>query len=195
MELDDLKGSWKKDGEKFNSKKIDIMQMIQQADNSPVATLKKNFRKRYILSYVVAFSLTVENIVMYHNDVLLWVVVAFAFLNAWYCFRQYNMLDDMQNPYQPVSVNVKEQIEVLKKGLFLYSTFINLRVPVLVVLLEVLMFRHSEPFFEGWYRQPVYTRAICYVIGFIVIINRNRYAIERNFVRHVKYLKQLLEQL
>lgn len=194
MELDDLKESWKKDNEKSNLN-LNIMELIQRKSGGPIAVLKKIFKKKFLVLTMVTCTLAMQNITLWNNDLMMWLFIGFCGLIDGYYYTRYNLLDDMQVLDMAVSNNIQKQVAILEKGFVFHLAILQVMPVIFAIVLEILMYHHQEPFFADWYGQPVYLRVACYtgLVGVFFIVKQ--YTIDRNFSRHIKYLKELSTQL
>ena len=80
MELDELKKSWQRFGEKMKAPQKDIQELIKNRSEQPLAKLKRRFRKGILLMPAIASIVIIQ---FSHNSdfashVLVWYLLCFC---------------------------------------------------------------------------------------------------------------------
>lgn len=190
MELDELKSAWERQKEKAKPFNFELMPPLQHLSLGPVAALRRNFRKKYLVLIMISTSLSIQNVFQFSNDVLMWTFIICCYTIAAYYRHRLLLLNELQTLHRPVREHFESLVRVLENGIRWHAIALQGMTLLFVVLLEI----HHEPLFTDWYQEPIVLRVICYGVFFTAIYLTKQFGIERNFSRHVNHIKQVLSQ-
>jgi len=196
MELDDLKKSWKESTENIPPAN-NIMELIHNKSNGPLAILKKRFRKRLILlPLMVAF--VIINLSRHHaifSDALFWCFIAFCIMMCGYFLFSYRLMHHFKYMETEVKANLERQVKTLEKIYRVRLIIIRAFSVLYIVLLEVLLYYNQEPSLVKWYAQPLFIRLSGYAAVLVILFFVSKYVLNHKYGRHIKYLKELVGQM
>lgn len=195
MELDDLKDSWKQT--KLN-KNTDIMELIKHKSYGPIAALKREFRKQMLVMAIMPFILISTNINNVNNvftSVLFWSYVILCIGMITFGYINYRLTSSMEIMDDNIKSNLSQQITTIENRL--QWKLVGLRVVFIffVILLEVLPYFQHYSMLDKWHSLPAVARFGTYLAFFILQYFLSRYVNERKYGTHLKYLKQLVNDL
>ncbi len=197
MELDDLKQSWTEAAKNIKPLNTNIMEIIQNKSDGPVAYLKKSFRKGLVLIPVVV-SMLIINLSRKHeifSDGLFWFYIIFCSLMMLYFFYNYRLIHKMQYMDNFVKANLEKQVEILENGLKWRLVITRGAFLVFIVLVEVLMYYRQEPSLVKWYAQPLIVRLAVYAALIAAWYFITKFAFKYRFGKHIQNLKKLVHQM
>lgn len=197
MELDDLKQTWQRSNEHIQRGSRDILDIIQNSSDSPVARLKHRFRKgMFLLPLIAAF--TISRLI--RKPDLLHIVVAtyvgvFCLMMMIYFIISYRQMDMLQKINDNVRSILQRQVRLLRNGLKWRRLITRGMTLLYIVILETLMYFKPDPVFNKWLSQPITLRLAAYAGLFLIIYLITKYALNHRYRRHIKRLEELVEEL
>jgi hypothetical protein len=199
MELDDLKQAWQQQTPENIDVRNDknIIDMIQDKNYGPLASMKARFSKSLILmpvailifiyDFIVKPQLFQEPLMWFFMGFILYVSITMYFFyrvtNRLLMFR-YSLKQDMEKDVQELDRRYKR---MLYKNSIVLIAF--------CVFLEILMSYHQEPDFAGWYKVALYWRILAYIAGLALNYFSYKKLWYRNVGQHIDNLKEMLRQM
>jgi hypothetical protein len=197
MELDELKDRWMKSNEKMEVPVRDILNLIQNETDGPVARLKKRFRKGMILIPFIGF-LAISKLVNKHDfiyEAIAWFVVAFCVVIMTYFYINYRLVSKMQSMEADVKTNLLKQVSFLEQGLKWRLRIMRGFVVLFIIMLEWLMYFYPDQNFDSWHGKAVWIRILVYAGWFIFFFFLTKFATDHRYKRHIKRLRGLVEEI
>ena len=196
MEMDELKKIWNETPIKNKSK--NIMELIQQKNYGPLASLKTAYRKQIRLMALLPLMFMVanmKNIDKVFSSVLFWSYVVFCTGIILFARYNYQIVKDMQNQDTMVRQNLEDRIALLAKRANL--EIIGLRVVLLffILLLEVVPYFQHNSMLQKWHSLALPVRFGAYAAMFLLQYFVNRRVKQRRVGRHIAYLRDLVHQM
>ncbi|MES2648945.1 MAG: hypothetical protein V4717_18855 [Bacteroidota bacterium] len=198
MELDDLKQEWRQAGKVPMQKNQNIMELIQHKSNSPLASLRKSFRKQIIIMTVVPLAIIATN--LQHIDktftsALFWFYIIFCICVILFARLNYNVVKKMQGMDGKVKSNLENQVNLLERRL--KQNLIGIRVALLlfVILTEVLPYFQDFRMLNTWHSLSPFIRFGAYSALFLFQYFVSQRVSYQKFGRHIDHLKKLVAQM
>jgi hypothetical protein len=198
MELDDLKQQWKEAGKLPMQNHQNIMELIQHKSNSPIAALKKSFRRQMTAMTVVPIAIIATN--LQHIDktltsALFWFYILFCICVIVFARLNYTLVEKMQGMDGMVKSNLEQQIILLENRL--RQNLIGIRIALLffVVLTEVLPYFQNFKMLNTWHSLSPFFRFGAYAALFLFQYILSRRVSRQKFGRHIDHLKTLVQQM
>ena len=116
MELDELKNQWKQTDKIKKNKNQNIMELIQNKSNGPIAELKRSFKNQIIGMTVlpVAFiAANLEHIDKTFSNALFWFFILFCISAIIFARLNYAFVEKMEGMDEKVKSNLEQQIVIL----------------------------------------------------------------------------------
>jgi hypothetical protein len=197
MELDDLKNIWKQSTISEN-KKTDLMEIIHQKSYGPVAHLKRAFRRQILVMSTIPFLLVLTNL----NDldkvvtsIMFWCYVTFCLGMILFARYNYSIAKDMENMDRDLRSNLQEKIHLLEKRAKLEILVIRVVLLFFIGLTEVIPHFQHYRMLDKWHSFPWIIRFSAYAVLLLLQFFNNRKRKERNVSCHLRYLKNLLNEM
>lgn len=197
MELDDLKQKWTTSNEKIKLPDRDILDMIQNDSQGPVAKLKRRFRKGMVLLPAIAI-ITATRLAQKHGfiyEVFTWYFITFCLLITLYFYLNYRVVSQIQTVEGDVKTNLKRQVLLLQTGLKWRLLITRGLMILFIILLEFLMQLKQDNGFEGWHHQPIFLRLLVYAGTFSGFYLLTKFATNLRYKKHIRHLESLTEQM
>lgn len=197
MELDDLKQAWKETSIN-TSKNKNIMDLIKHKSYGPIAALKREFRKQFVLMLVLPvflLSTTINDISQITTNILFWSYVAFCLGMVVFAAANYRIVEKMGTMDDMVRSHLQQQLDLLETRL--KWKVIGLRITLLffIVLLEVVPYFQHYRMLDKWHSFSPVIRFGTYA-GFLILqYFLSRAVSERKFGSHIRYLKSLMNEM
>lgn len=197
MEPEDLKKMWKETPIQ-NKSNINIMELIQNKNYSPLSSLNRTYRKQIIAMSLIPFLLILTNI----NDtdkvfssILFWAYVAFCMCIIAFASYNYRIVKNMQTMDTVVKSNLEQQIALLEKRANIEILGLRAVMLFFMLLLETVPYVQHYRMLDKWHSLSPLIRFGAYagLLLFQYFMNRNLK--ERKIGRHLAYLKELVEQM
>ena len=210
MELEALKEIWREAGDKTSSQpaNAEIIGMLNKSSQSPIAKMKRNVLKETVLVIVLLGGIAIYYFIAFKSqfNIIAWFYTGLAVLFGLYYYRKWKLLDGMQCVACQVKSNLQRQVQALESYIRFYLLAGTVVVPLIFVFLG-LIFYYKFPagafyiIFPPIYKstRAVIGASIIWVISLslvsLVTFCGNRYFINRLYGRHIRQLKQILDQM
>ena len=195
MELDELKKSWQRFGEKMKAPQKDIQELIKNRSEQPLAKLKRRFRKGILLMPAIASIVIIQ---FSHNSdfashVLVWYLLCFCAIMLVYFYVNYRLVSKMESNESDVHSNLLRQTKLLTQLLQFRLLLMRGAVALFFALVELMMyFRHGGGY-ESWHERPVIYRLLVYVGTFIFFFFFTRIAMNHRYRKNIRHLQDLVK--
>ena len=195
MELDELKKSWQRFGEKMKAPQKDIQELIKNRSEQPLAKLKRRFRKGILLMPAIASIVIIQ---FSHNSdfashVLVWYLLCFCAIMLVYFYVNYRLVSKMESNESDVHSNLLRQTKLLTQLLQFRLLLMRGAVALFFALVELMMyFRHGGGY-ESWHERPVIYRLLVYVGTFIFFFFFTRIAMNHRYRKNIRHLLDLVK--
>ena len=195
MELDELKKSWQRFGEKMKAPQKDIQELIKNRSEQPLAKLKRRFRKGMLLMPAIASIVIIQ--FSHNNDfashVLVWYLLCFCAIMLVYFYVNYRLVSKMESNESDVHSNLLRQTKLLTQLLQFRLLLMRGAVALFFALVELMMyFRHGGGY-ESWHARPVIYRLLVYVGTFIFFFFFTRIAMNHRYRKNIRHLQDLVK--
>src|SRR6476620_2230428 len=120
MELDDLKQAWQPVNDQQKFKHENIMELIRQKSYGPIAALKREFRKQFLLMAIIPIFLFLTNVDDVHKlltNVLFWSYVLFCAGVCAFSYYNYRLVKKMEGMDGMIRSNLEQQVNMLETRL------------------------------------------------------------------------------
>ena len=210
MELEVLKEIWRDAGDKTDPQppNAEIIGMLNKSSQSPISKMKRNVMKETILVTVLLGGIAIYYFIAFKGrfNIIAWFYTALVFLFGLYYYRKWKLLDGMQCVACEVKSNLQRQLRALETYIRFYLLAGTVVIPVLFIFLG-LVFYYSFPagafylIFPPIYKSTaaIIGASIMWVISLallsLITYFGNRYFINRLYGRHIRKLKQILDQM
>jgi hypothetical protein len=197
MELDELKNIWKGTQPKESSN-LKIMELIQNKNAGPLASLRRSFKKQIILMSVMPFLLMMSNfsnIDKILTSVLFWSYVVFCIGVAIFARINYNIVGKMQGQDTMVKTNLQQQITLLERRTKYELIGFRCALLYFIVLLEVLPYFQHFRMLDKWNSLHIFIRFGTYLAIAVFQYFMTTKVRHRKVGRHLENLKQLASQM
>lgn len=198
MELDDLKQSWNEQSkQELNPLNNDFMEMIHNKSYGPLAELKSKFKRQLItiflaLPFIIYLFLKYPsfkyNGFMYYFIFIIFIAGSFYWLN-------YKLVNSMQQTDSTVKETIGKNLKILENNFRKYFIVGRVYLFICIILLETFMYLHELKDFETWYSYSIFIRIAGYIALFLVAHFVSKLTYEKNFGKHISYLKELLNKI
>jgi multisubunit Na+/H+ antiporter MnhB subunit len=197
MELDELKNIWKGTQPKESSN-LKIMELIQNKNAGPLASLRRSFRKQIILMSVMPLLLMLSNfsnIDKVLTSVLFWSYVLFCIGVAIFARINYTIVGKMQGQDTMVKTNLEQQIILLEKRAKYELIAFRCALLYFAVLLEVLPYFQHFRMLDKWNSLNLFIRFGAYLLVAVFQYFMTTKVKHRKVGQHLESLKQLASQM
>lgn len=198
MELDELKNHWEQADEVQKGKNQNILELIRNKSNGPVAELKRSFRKQMIAMTAVAIAIIATN--LHHIDktlrsALFWFYIVFCIGVIIFARLNYTVVKKMEGMDGMLKTNLEQQLSLLETRL--RQNIIGIRVALLffIALTEVLPYFQNFRMLNTWHSLSPFIRFGAYAALFLFQYFVSRTVSRRKFGQHIAYLKELVRQM
>ena len=197
MELDELKKMWNETP--VQNKPIkNIMELIQQKNYGPLASLKTTYRKQIRLMMALSLMLiavNLEDIDKVLTSVLFWSYVVFCIGVILFARFNYNLVKEMQSADSVVKSSLQKQIALLEKRANIEIVGLRIVFLFFVLLLEVVPYFQHYRMLDKWHSLSVPVRFGIYAAFLLFQYFVNRRIKQHRVGRHIAYLKELVAQM
>ena len=198
MELDDLKQSWNEQSkQELKPLNNDFMEMIHNKSYGPLAELKSKF-KRQLITFPIAVGIVIYTFIerpeMMHNGIMYYFIYC-ALALVGFNWLNYKLVDRMQQTDSTVKETIEKNLKTLESNFRKYFIVSRVYFIISVILLETFMYFHELKDFETWYSYSVLIRITGYIALFIGVYFISKFSYEKNFGKHISYLKELLNKI
>ena len=198
MDLDKLKNQWQQDDKLVNPKSTDIMELIQNESNGPVAKLKRSFKRQIVAMISVSILIIATNlqhIEKTFSSVLFWFYIVFCIGVVAFARMNYSVVQKMEGMTGDVKSNLEKQISILESRL--RQNLIGIRIALLffIVLTEVLPYFQYFKMLQTWHSLSPFVRYGAYAALFLFQFFVSKAVSRRKFGRHITHLKELMKQM
>ena len=197
MELDDLKQTW----QQSQSKKplnTNIMELIQHKSYGPLATLKKSFLKHILFMTIWPAYIIIDNLddlnLAFMNP-LFWVFIAFSLGIIVFTYYNYQIVSKMESMDNLVKVNLEQQVDLLQTRMKWKKTALVITLVFFIGLLEIVPYFEHYRMLDKWHAVAPAIRFLCYAAFMVLQHFLGAWVNERRFGRHLKYLKELADEM
>jgi hypothetical protein len=194
MELDELKNKWQQVNEHTTTNRFDIKNIFNRnRNNSPLALLKRNFRKRIIalMLVFVLFLQTFRENELFHNVFFLWYLVVAVILSIFF-FINYRLVQDIENADSTLKDHIKTQVISLEKRIRWYRIFTRIAMIVFVILLETVPLFSNERMVQKWHSLPIVVRISSYAALLAFQHFAGKFLARKRYGQHLERMKQIL---
>ncbi|MCW3118322.1 MAG: hypothetical protein JWM28_2404 [Chitinophagaceae bacterium] len=210
MELDALKEIWKDAGAKSGPphENAEIMEMLNKSSKSPVAKMIHNVLAEAIFIIVLFGGVAIYYFIAFKGmfNSVAWLYIITAWLCVFYYYRKWKLLHEMQCVACQVKSNLQRQVHTLDNYVRLYLLGGTALVPLLFIVLAVLFYYKFPTGAFSVIFPPIYKDTatvlvawIGWVLSLTVVTAMtyvgNRWFINRLYGRHIRQLKQILDQM
>ncbi|HLP53430.1 MAG TPA: hypothetical protein VK151_00290 [Fluviicola sp.] len=197
MELDELKKMWKGLPQDRPSD-TNIVELIQNKNNGPLASLKKTFRRRMRLMIIVPVLLLATNFddtEKVLTSILFWAYIFCCLGIIWFARHNFKIVQRMQAADAAVKVNLQQQIALLEKRMQLETHFKRIILLFLVLLVEVVPYFQYYSMLDKWHSLPVLVRSGSYAGLLLLQFLLNKKLRERRTGEQLAHLKELVQEM
>jgi hypothetical protein len=216
MELDDLKQAWQ--DQKLDVSEApdvqNIIDMLQNKNYGPIASLREKYKRTALytaITWIVLLTFITlqkggwdglwhqlsnnENGVLY----FLLPMIALALIGGIFQFAIMVVLSDLRNIKNPIKSEI--QTKVLKIAKYLKWqrwTTIIMATLYLITFELIYHFFHPASYIRDlgpWFNLSIFVRILGYVAYIILIVFISKYSFQKQYGKHVDYLKDLANQL
>ncbi|MEO8962495.1 MAG: hypothetical protein ABI325_11480 [Ginsengibacter sp.] len=197
MELDDLKQTWQQ-SQSTKTSNTDIMELIQHKSYGPVASLKKAFRKQILLMTIIPAIIIFNNAGNLNsvlNSVILWCYLAFCIGVIVFSFYNYRIVSKMESMDNLVKANLEQQVDLLETRMKWKKTGLMIALIFFILLTEIVPYFQHYRMLDKWHSLHTAIRYFIYAGLFALQYFANTWVNERRYGRHLKYLKELANEM
>ena len=198
MELDDLKQTWKQTDNIPTSQNNNIMELIHQKSNGPIALLKQAFKNQVRFIVIIALLILVTNfrsVDQPSKGIILLGYMAFCAVFAIFFYYNYRLVSKMEVMDGVLKANLEKQIDILETRLKWHINGIAVVLIFFIVLAEVLPYFQHLRMLDKWHAVSPIIRFAAYAILITYQYFRSRKSSNRKFGQHLTYLKELVKEL
>ena len=198
MELDELKNQWKKTDKIQKLKNQNIMELIQNKSNGPIAELKRSFKKQIIGMTVLPIAFIAANlghIDKTFNSPLFWFFILFCMSVMIFARLNYAFVEKMEGMDGKVKSNLERQIVILETRIRQKLIGIHTAFLLFIVLLEALPYFQNFPMLNKWHSLSPFIRFGAYGALFLYQYFVTRMGSRRGSEQHLANLKELVKQM
>ncbi|MFT4152603.1 hypothetical protein [Parafilimonas sp.] len=199
MELDELKQAWQQqspsDIDAHNKK---ITDMIQHKSYGPLASLKSKY-ERYFLLIVFCCGYIIYDFASHperwHNNIILnpWFICPLLMLDIINRVCGYFLINKLQYIELPVRTELKNKVAAVERSLTIQKWLGVFGLALICIGFEIVT--HQNKNSNAWADVPVYLRAAVYLAYIASGYFFQRYSYQKQFGRHINYLKEILEKM
>jgi hypothetical protein len=195
MELENLKENWQNASSQTPAN--NISKMIRLQSSTPIARLKKQFRKKMVVLPIVAFWL--YYVLSRHHDVehdiLFWAYISFCAVVFMYAFNNYRKISRLGKMDHPVFAHLQQEIGDIEIGIHLHNRTTFIFLAGLMLLVELLMYTGLEPGLHKWQAVPILYRILIYAGFFVLKMIANKLIFKFRFKPHLDQLNNIIGQM
>ena len=197
MELDDFKQQWDKSTDASQPLNTNIMELINNKSNSPLAVLEKKLRNNfYIFPFVVL--LFVGKLISHEtltHSATSWLL--FGILSTEFVFYtlSYIMVKKIQQPDGKTKENILYRINTIQYTIRWQLIINEALYLVMAILLEISMRNHWDANFEGWYSVSAIIRYSIYLVILVFIFMMKRNSNQKFYGQYLAKLNDLIRQI
>jgi hypothetical protein len=198
MELDEFKEQWKKKDSAPTIENKNIMEMIRQNSNGPVAALKQSYRRQIGVMLVLPIVLILTNIPQIESaltSVLFWVYTLFCVSVAIFARMNYRIVETLEERDGMVKSHLEKTIETLETRMRQNVKGVKITLLLFVVLTEVLPYFQHFRMLDAWHALSPFIRFGTYAL----LILLQHFSVRRmsylKFGKHIERLKKLVGQM
>jgi len=198
MELDDLKQAWKQTNDAATPNTNNIMELIHQKGNGPIALLKQAFKKQTRLIIIIALLMFVTNtryINQVSSGIFLWFYLAFCVILAGFFYYNYRLVSKMEGMDGMLKTNIEKQIDILETRLKWHINGIASVLIFFIVMAEVVPYFQHYSILDKWHALSPFIRFAEYALLVTFQYFMSRKLSKRKFGQHLNYLKELVKEL
>jgi hypothetical protein len=210
MELDSLKEIWKDAGDKSGSQpgNAEIMDMLNKSSQSPIAKMIHSVLAEAIVIIIVFGGVAIYYFIAFKGmfNSVAWLYIITAALCVFYYYRKWKLLHEMQCVSCQVKSNLQQQVHTLENYVRFYLLAGTALVPLLFVFLGVLFYYKFPTGAFSFIFPPMHkssgaariawiTWALSLSVITVLTYAGNRWFINRLYGRHIRKLKQVLDQM
>jgi hypothetical protein len=192
MELDDLKQQWKNTEIIQQSKNQNIMEIIQNKSNGPVAALKRSYRRQMTAMAILPLMFISTN--MQHIDKMLtsalfWFYMLFCLSVIIFAKLNYDAVKKMEGKDGMVKSNLEELVSLLEKRRKQNIARIRVALLFFILLTEVLPYFQNFHMLNKWHSLSPFIRFGAYTLLVLfqnVMIHRLSYA---KYGQHINIIR------
>ena len=195
MELEQLKNSWKEVTEKIPASRYSIRNILHKPGKSPLAALKRNFRKQIILLSFLAI------MIMYQfrerdflNSIFFWCYIGFTISLSIFFYINYHIAGKLEKMDRPLSSHLSIQVKILEKRMKWHRVFTRIAVIVFFILAEILPYYTNERMLNKWHALNPLLRITIYLAFIIFQYYAGKFLARKRYGRHLDRLKNLLTE-
>jgi len=199
MELDDLKQQWQRADNNSNQlKNRNIMEIIQNKSNGPVAALKRSYRRQMAVMAVlpgVLISTNVQHLDKTFSSALFWAYVLFCFCIVVFARMNLNTIRKIEGQDGMVKSNLQQLAAVLEGRMKQNIAAARIGLLALILLTEVLPYFQYFKMLDTWHNLSPFIRFGAYgalVLMQYLIIRRKSH---EKFGQHIARLKELVGEM
>ena len=197
MELDDLKQTWQQ-SQSTKPSNTNIMELIQNKSNGPVAALKKAFRKHILLMIILPAYVIITNTEDLNHAlriIMLWAYVAFFLGVIVFTYYNYRMVSKMESMDNLVKTNLEQQVNLLQTRMKWKKTGLTIALLFFILLAEVVPYFQHYRMSDKWLTVAPAIRFLSYASFLIFQYFFSNWVNERRYGRHLRYLKELADEM
>lgn len=198
MELDELKNEWKQTDKTQKPKNQNIMELIQNKSNGPIAELKRSFKNQIIgmtvlpIAYIAA---NLEHIDKTFVSALFWFFIMFCVSVIIFARLNYAIVEKMEGMDGKVKLNLEQQIVILETRIRQKLIGIHTAFLLFIGLLEVLPYFQNFQMLNKWHSLSPFIRFGAYSALFLYQYFVTRMGSRRGSEQHLANLKELVKQM
>jgi len=210
MDLDVLKELWR-DVEHKGSEQpanAEIIGMLKKSSQSPVAKMKRNVLIETVFIVVLFGVVAIYYFIAFNGrfNSIAWLYTGLAILFVLYYYRKWKLLEGMQCVACQVKSNLQRQVQSLERYIRFYLLAGTVVVPLIFLFLGFL-FYYKFPTGAFYFIFPAVNKSTGAVIAgwmfWVISLSLvsmlsyygNRYFINRLYGRHIRQLRQILNQM
>ena len=197
MELDDLKQTWQQN-QSTKTLNTNIMELIQHKSYGPIAALKKAFRKQIVLMAIIPVFFIITNADDLNHvlsSVMLWSYIAFCFGVMVFSYYNYRIVSKMDNMDKMVKSNLEQQVNLLETMMKWKTTGIRIALLFFIILTEIVPYFQHYRILDKWHSLAPWIRYASYTGLLVLQYFANTRVNEIRYGRHLKYLKELANEM
>jgi len=202
MELDNLKTIWKEQdiATDVDREPVELLvRLVRERSRGPIERMRRNLRIEGLLMILIYTPTIVAYLTLFNGSLSLISVVLSVFLVFFwvYYYLKYQLLKKMQCVTCEVRSNLARQVRVLSKYIRFYlwsGTFSTLTGVVIAYLVMVYSKGYKDHHFTQWWFLPPFLLMLLvpFTLGCYFL---NKWYVNKLYGRHVKKLKQLLQEM
>ena len=206
MELEDMKDLWNEEDKTGKLPDNKISEIIRKPSQGPVARMKRNLRYE-LVTVILGFGFIAGYYFIAFDSKYILISWVYAFFIALFCFyfiRKNRLLENMQCSSCHLKSNLELQVKMLEKYIRFYLISGTAVIPLLMIFLGILLYYKKPglanenilyPSADNPLWKFLFTWFILLSVTTMIIYFLNRFYVNKLYGRHIKRLKQLLEQI